>query len=102
MIATQTAPGGAINRETVFKFTQSGDVVEASYAGGRITVGRLIGLVQDATLEFRYTQLHDDHTLHGGHSTCQLELKPDGGVRIIEHYQWADGGAGTNVIEESE
>lgn len=100
MIATQTAPGGAINQETVFQFSQSGDVVEARYAGGRVTIGRLIGVVTDSTLEFRYTQLHEDNSLHGGHSSCQLERQADDKLRIIEHYQWADGGSGTNIIEE--
>ena len=100
MTATVTAPGGAINAETVFEFTQDDGVAEARYAGGRVRIGRLVGFVRGARFEFRYAQVHDDGTLHGGRSACDLERAEDGRVRIVEHYEWDDGGAGVNVIEE--
>jgi len=101
MIATQTAPGGVINRETRFTFSQNGQTVEARYAGGRVKLGQLVGRIDRDTFEFRYAQLHEDDTLHGGHSRCQLQREPNGKIRIVEHYEWANGQTGTNVIEEA-
>ncbi len=100
MNAPVTAPGGVINAETIFEFTQTGNITEARYAGGRVTVGHLVGVVSGDSLEFRYAQVHDDGSLHGGHSSCTLERADDGKVRIVERYTWAGGETGTNVIQE--
>jgi hypothetical protein len=72
MNAPVTAPGGVINADTIFRFTQIGSHVEAHYAGGLVVSGRLIGLLKGDTLEFRYCQLHNDQSLAGGHSNCTL------------------------------
>lgn len=101
MNATTTAENGVIGVDTIFRFAQAGGVATASYAGGGILAGHLIGLVRGAMLEFRYVQLERGNVLSGGHSRCQLERAPDGRVRILEHFEWASReGTGTNVIEE--
>ncbi len=99
MHATQTAPNGAIGPDTVFEFTQRGEIVEARYAGGKIKVGFLVGVLADARLEFRYAQVHEDSSIHGGHSLCEVACH-NGALRIVERFQWANGDAGLNVIEE--
>jgi hypothetical protein len=101
MHASQTAPNGAINAQTIFRFSQSGNVARAAYSGGRVRFGELIGLVNGAKFEFRYCQVDDQDRLDGGVSQCQLERRDDGGIRIIEHFFWESRGeAGTNVIED--
>jgi len=100
MNAPVTAPGGVVSADTTFEFSQTGNIAEARYAGGRVTLGRLVGIVTDDTLEFRYAQVHDDGSLHGGHSKCTLERTDDAKVRIVESYEWADGGTGVNIIQE--
>ena len=99
MNAVETAPNGAINADTIFRFEQTGARVHAEYAGGRVELGHLVGLVRGATFAFRYCQLHDDGTLHGGQSNCELRRADDGRLQIIEHFEWDDG-PGTNVIQE--
>ncbi len=100
MNAPVTAEGGVVNADTVFEFTQTGDIAEARYAGGRVKLGRLVGIISGDCFEFRYAQVHDDGTLHAGHSNCTLERTDEGKIRIVERYQWAGGGAGTNIIQE--
>lgn len=101
MCCTQTAPNGVINRETIFHFTQAGEVVEARYAGGRIRAGYLVGLVKHNELVFRYCQLSDHAQLDGGSSRCQLEEAADGRMRIIESFAWeSQAGSGVNILEE--
>ena len=101
MYAMETAPGGVIGRETEFRFHQEGDAVRASYAGGAIRHGYLVGRVSGASLEFRYCQLQTDGVLDGGSSTCELLRDDHGRVNVVEHFQWESReGSGTNVIRE--
>lgn len=101
MNVTQTAAVGVVNAETIFEFSQSGDMVEARYSGGGIVVGRLIGKRTTDQIEFRYIQLTDSGVLDSGQSRCDLEVMEDGRLRLIEHFKWASReGGGVNVFEE--
>lgn len=101
MHAVQTAANGVINRDTIFRFTQERDAVWASYAGGRIVRGFLVGMVQGDQLTFHYCQLETGGTLNSGHSRCALQRTADGLMQIIEHFEWASGaGTGMNIIQE--
>jgi len=103
--APVTADIGVINEETIFEFSQDGPIVEARYAGGRVKTGRLIGIIEGDTLEFRYAQVHTDCGLAGGHSRCELRRDERGRIEIVERFEWAPGGsagdgAGENIIRE--
>jgi hypothetical protein len=92
---------GVIDRATLFQFAEHDRVVTASYEGGRVRHGYLIGLRSANRLEFRYLQIDDAGVIDSGSSTCELTILPDGRVRLTEHFTWATrDGAGTNVIEE--
>jgi len=98
MNAIQTAPNGVVGRETIFHFRQQGEHVQASYAGGRVEQGFLLGIARGPRLEFTYCQRHTDGSLDAGRSQC--ELRREGGrLQIVEHFEWG-GGRGTNVIQE--
>lgn len=98
--AAVTAPGGVINADTIFEFTQEGDVVEAKYRGGKIVSGFLIGRLRDQELEFRYCQTHTDGVIAGGHSVCKVCVNDADKTEIVEEFEWATGGKGTNIIRE--
>ncbi len=101
MRAVQTAPNGKIGWETIFHFSQTGNVVEAHYAGGRITTGYLTGILHKTALSFRYCQISDLSEIEGGASLCHLEQTQDGRVRVIESFAWeSQSGGGVNIIEE--
>ncbi len=100
--ATKTAPNGVINNETVFEFEQNQDAVIAKYSGGKIKAGFLIGkILNENKFEFRFTQMHIDGVLDGGHSFCDIVITDDGRIRLIEHFEWqSTGEKGENIIEE--
>lgn len=101
MHASTTAANGVVNADTIFNFSQSGGIVRASYSGGRIRFGELIGRIRATGLEFRYCQVDLDGNLDGGVSNCELERRADGGIRIVEHFFWESRGEhGVNVIED--
>jgi hypothetical protein len=100
MRASSTAPNGVIDEKTIFHFQQIGNLITAKYAGGKVKTGFLIGKMIDDKFEFHYTQMHEDESLNGGHSLCEIEITEDGRIRLIEHFEWTSGKKGINIIEE--
>jgi len=101
MRVVSTAKVGVVSAETLFTFTQEGPVVSAHYAGGKVRLGYLVGIVSAERLYFRYAQLDVEGRLDGGRSTCEVMRTPDGRIRLLEHFQWEScEGTGTNVFEE--
>lgn len=101
MNAVKTASNGVVNHDTIFSFSETDGVITASYIGGQVKHGYLIGKISNSKFEFQYTQIHTDNQLDGGHSICEIEMLADGRVQLIEHFKWSSG-EGTNVIEELE
>ncbi len=52
-----TAETGAINKDTIFIFSQEGNRVSGKYSGGPINEGYLVGIVNQSKLIFSYCQL---------------------------------------------
>ena len=99
---------GETSPETVFHYRQTGTLLMATYSGGRIVAGHLLGLVDAAgNLDFRYHQLNTDGQLTTGMCQSTPEVLPNEKIRLHECWQWmsGDGSAavlrlGTSVVEE--
>ena len=102
MTVLQTAENGVVNRDTLFSFTQDGNVVQAEYAGGKIKKGFLIGQMEGHHLQFSYCQLQTDGVLDNGLSTCEISMGDTGKIRLIEHFEWKSrpGETGVNIFQE--
>jgi hypothetical protein len=101
MHVARTAEQGVVDAETVLMFRQRGVRVWATYAGGRITRGRLVGRWVGDVLAFRYVQIERDAGVHAGQSIATAALGPTGRIRVFERFEWATRtGRGTNVFEE--
>lgn len=102
MTVLQTAENGVVNKDTLFMFSQNGNVVQAEYAGGKIEKGFLIGQLAGSVLQFSYCQLQTDGVLDNGLSTCELSMGDTGKIRLIEHFEWKSrpGEAGVNIFQE--
>lgn len=101
MRAVGTAQAGAVDRSTLFHFSQRGTTIWARYAGGAVELGYLVGSVASGRFVFRYSQVDRKGDVHGGRSVCDVTLLPDGRVRLLEHFHWESrDGSGTNVLEE--
>ncbi|HEY7499168.1 MAG TPA: hypothetical protein VH740_11675 [Vicinamibacterales bacterium] len=100
MRPVRTTVSSVISRETLFEFTQEGDVVFARYAGGRIVLGALVGVRDGADVVFRYAQVDAGGSVQGGRSECTLSITATGRLQIEERFTWAsDAGNGVNVLE---
>ena len=92
---------GEVGIDTIFEFEQNGNIVSARYAGGKIRIGYLVGIINRNNLEFRYAQANIEDHLDGGQSNCEIKIADDGKLQLIEHFQWSSReGSGTNVFEE--
>lgn len=93
--------GGQVGPATVFDYRQEGDLVEATYAGGSVRRGHLVGTADGDRLDFRYAQLHTDGTTATGHCVSTVEHLPDGRLRLHETWRWESrDGHGTSTVEE--
>lgn len=101
MRAKLTDASGIVSSDTILVFEQIGKVVSARYRGGSIVDGYLIGLLEEARLQFRYVQADIYGNLDAGVSIGTIERLADGRLRLIERFQWLTrDGQGTNIFEE--
>lgn len=63
---------GAVSSETTFHYRGAADMVSATYSGGRIWRGFLVGTRAGDVLDFRYAQLHLDGTTASGHCRTMI------------------------------
>lgn len=99
----QNSENGETTPDTLFHYTQEGNIVMAAYAGGNVQKGHLIGLVNDqGIIDMRYHQVNDKGILMTGQCRSTPERLPNGKIRLHEVWQWTSGdhSEGTSVIEE--
>ncbi|MFE1955899.1 MULTISPECIES: hypothetical protein [Streptomyces] len=97
---TDQAPG-QVGTRTRFAYREEEGRIWASYEGGDIVRGHLVGTRADDRLDFRYVQLKTDGTTSSGHCVSTVSELPDGRVRLDETWEWeSQEGSGTSVVEE--
>ncbi len=101
--AASNAPNGETSSETVFHYKQEGNILTASYQGGKIVCGHLLGLVDDkGRIDMRYHQINDRGELMTGMCQSIPEMLANGKIRLHETWQWTSGdqSKGTSMLEE--
>lgn len=89
--------------ETVFHYTQAGNVLTAAYSGGKIRQGHLLGLVDEAgNIDMRYHQINENNELMTGICRSRPELLENGKIRLHESWEWTSGdrSKGHSIVEE--
>jgi hypothetical protein len=96
---------GEVNNETVFYYQQQGFLVSATYSGGPILFGHLVGLVDaNGVMDIRYHHVNDRGDLMTGVCYSVPELLDNGKIRLHEKWKWTsgDGSEGESIVEEIE
>jgi hypothetical protein len=99
----ENTPNGEVNGATQFEYRQSGDLLEASYSGGGIRCGQMVGLVlEGGELEFCYQHVTDEGELRSGRCRSVPEVMGDGRLRLQESWKWTSGdlSEGRSIVEE--
>lgn len=99
----QNTENGETSSETVFHYFQEGNILTATYAGGQVAKGQLIGIVDDnGNIDMRYHQVNTRGEIMTGICRSTPEILPDGRIRLHEEWRWTsgDGSEGRSVVEE--
>ncbi len=94
---------GETSAETLFHYAQKDNILTASYSGGKIKSGHLIGLVaENGIIDMHYHQVNDQDQLMTGVCSSKPEILPNGKIRLHETWQWTSGdlSSGNSIIEE--
>ncbi|GAB3431707.1 hypothetical protein [Niabella aquatica] len=94
---------GETSSATMFHYRQIENILTATYSGGPIKSGHLIGLVDEAgRIDMRYHQANNHDVLMTGVCHFVPEVLPNGKIRLRETWRWTSGDLshGTSVIEE--
>ncbi len=94
---------GEVSELTTFYYKQEGQALKATYAGGQIRTGQMLGIVNErGELDFVYHHINTDGELRSGRCTSIPEILKDGRMRLHESWQWMDGDLqeGNSIVEE--
>ena len=94
---------GEVSQETVFHYTQNGNIVEAKYSGGNVIKGTLIAIAdENGCLDMRYQHINVDNVIMTGKCHSVPEVLSDGRIRLRENWEWTSGdySKGESIIEE--
>ncbi|WP_456865313.1 n-acetylglutamate synthase [Galbibacter sp. BG1] len=101
--AISNSENGQTSKETIFYYKQEGNILTATYSGGVILKGHLIGLVNEAgVIDMRYHQIDINGDIKTGKCISIPEVLENGRVKLHESWEWTsdDFSKGTSVIEE--
>jgi len=101
MNVIETAGNGIVNELTIFTFSQTDNFVSATYSGGQIFKGYLVGTLDKDKLSFSYCQLQTNGKMDNGQSECDVLIENEK-IRLVEHFTWAsrNGETGINILQE--
>lgn len=93
---------GEVSNETLFSYYQKEAIIWATYEGGEILKGNIIGKVVGNHLEFVYQHINKNQELMTGICKSYPEFIEDNKIRLKEFWQWTckDKSKGTSVLIE--
>ena len=102
-VSVENTVNGEVSSQTIFQYKQINHIIQATYRGGDIIQGMLIGTVkEEGCLQFRYNHVNLRNEIRGGECISTPEILPDGRIRLYERWQWldAENTEGSSIIEE--
>ena len=101
--SVENSSTGEVGPETVFYYRQREDLIWATYEGGTVRFGTLVGTADaEGRLDARYAHVNRSGELMTGECRSTPERLPDGRLRLHEEWRWTSGdrSSGTSVVEE--
>lgn len=102
-VSINNTANGEVSSKTTFEYKQEGNILSATYSGGEILKGTMIGIVQeDGCLQFNYNHVNDKQEIRGGQCLSTPEVLSDGRIRLQERWKWSDReqSEGESIVEE--
>jgi len=101
----ENSENGEVSAQTLFEYHQKGDLIWATYSGGEITYGQLLGKALSAEKFIsRYQHLNKRGTLMTGKCETRISRDVYGRLQLNETWEWTSGdlSSGTSILIEVE
>jgi len=91
-----------VSSATIFRYYQKQNVVWASYNGGQIVQGHLIGKIVNDHLEFVYHHINLNNEIRTGECKSYPEITIGGKILLKEFWKWTckDHSSGESTLIE--
>lgn len=101
--AVINTPECSLSPETIFEYTQEDNIVSATYKGGAIISGSLLGVVnEEGILDFYYQHVKKDEKIMTGRCSATTLVLSDGRLKICEDWESGDGNYRVGVVIKEE
>ena len=99
--AIDNSNNGDVSMDTIFHYRQNGDKIWATYKGGNIELGTLIGKLSGNKITLIYQHINNKEEFLTGHCDTLITVK-NGKIRLNEKWQWTckDYSKGHSLLEE--
>ena len=102
-INCESTANGDVSHETIFHYKQNHLQIEATYSGGSIRVGHIVGvMITTNTFTMVYHHLNKMNELRIDQCHTTITITPNGKIKLIERWQWlnGDGSKGESLLLE--
>ncbi|MCL2011398.1 MAG: hypothetical protein FWG75_01210 [Cystobacterineae bacterium] len=102
--STSNSENGEVSSDTVFYYKQNGGIISATYQGGSILQGQIIGKIfEDNHLEFAYQHINKNDEIMTGKCISYPKLNEDKKIIIEEYWEWTcrDKSKGQSTLIET-
>ncbi|MDN4527528.1 n-acetylglutamate synthase [Fictibacillus fluitans] len=90
-VTIRQAKKGEVSSKTYFSYKQEGSIVSATYSGGDILKGNMVGVAdENGNIQMTYSHINQDHEIRGGTCTAVPQTLPDGRLQLTE--TWTPSG----------
>ena len=90
-----------VNEKTIFHFHQENNIIWAEYSGGKVKLGRLLGVVTGNKLNHNYIQINTKDEINSGEGNSLIKINNENKLQIIEEWEWkSQDGKGKSVMTE--
>lgn len=90
---------GEVNSDTIFEFDQKEDLISATYYGGGIRFGKIIGTITETQLDLLYQCITENNELKAGKANAEISFNPEGKIKLMMNWQWLNGTLESGVSE---
>lgn len=95
-VNAKNTSNGEVSHDTIFNYYQVGERIEATYSGGSITNGHLLGfMTSEKTFTMAYHHINEMNELRIGECNTEIEIQANGKIKLIEKWQWRNGDCST-------
>ena len=87
-VLVENSENGEVNLDTIFEYKQDGNMVTATYKGGTVKYGKIIGHLKEDKIEMLYQCLTTNNQLKAGKAIAKISLTTSNKIKLILDWEW--------------